>query len=247
MLKLENINVTLGKGDRLERQILKNLNLTVDTGEFVVIIGGNGAGKSTMFNIISGFLKPDIGKIIIDGIDVTSMPQNSRASMVAKVMQDPRIGVMENATIFENMALAYKRGQPRGLSLFSTKSRRKLFSEKLSMLNIGLENRLDEVAANLSGGQRQALSLIMAIIADSKILLLDEITAALDPGASKNVIKLANKIIKEEKRTTIMITHDMKDALEYGDRILVLKEGTIIKEIYNKMPLTPSGLAEEII
>jgi putative tryptophan/tyrosine transport system ATP-binding protein len=249
MLKLRNINVTLGKGTKLERQIIKDLSLTTLPEEFVVIIGGNGAGKSTLFNIISGFMEPDSGKIILNNQDVTSINQTSRASMVAKVMQDPRMGVMEDATIFENMAFASKRGIKRGLSLFSNVSNRRLFQDKLSMLDMGLENRLDELAANLSGGQRQALSLIMAILLDSKILLLDEITASLDPTTSEKIMILANKIIREEKRSAIMITHNMQDAINYGDRILVIKDGSIAKEFSceDKKHLNPSLLAVELM
>ncbi len=227
MLDLQNINVTFAKGGKLERKILSNLNLKLNNGEFVVVIGENGAGKSTIFNIISGFLKQDSGKVIIDAKDVTLV--SKRAKLVSKVMQDPRIGTMENMTILENMAFAFKRGSMRDFLPFSNMATRELFKEKLFMLNMGLENRLDEVVANLSGGQRQALSLIMAILADSKILLLDEITAALDPKIAENVMKIAARIIKEEKRTCIMITHNMQQAIEYGDRLLVLKDGGFVK------------------
>lgn len=247
MLTLENIDITLSKGTKLECQVLKKLNLRVADGEFIVVIGSNGSGKSTMFNVISGFLKPDSGTIKIDGQDVTSLLQTARAYSVAKVMQDPRVGTMENMTLFENMAFALKRGRARGLNPFSNIDRKRLFQEKLSMLGIGLENRLDELVANLSGGQRQALSLMMAIIADSKILLLDEITAALDPKTAENVMQLANKMIREEKRTCIMITHNMAQAIEYGDRTLVLKKGEFTKEFSfsQKKQLTPGLLATE--
>lgn len=248
MLNLQNINVTLSRGTKLERQILQNLSLTVTDGEFVVVIGGNGAGKSTMFNVISGSLKADSGKVIIDDQDVTTLPQTSRAFSMARVMQDPRSGTMENMTILENMAFALLRDATRTLLPFVTKARKQLFREKLSMLNMGLENRLDETVANLSGGQRQALSLIMAIIADSKILLLDEVTAALDPKTAEDIMHLTNKIVREENRTCIMITHNMAHAIAYGERTLLLQDGRFAKEFAGaaKKQLTPTLLATEL-
>jgi putative ABC transport system ATP-binding protein len=230
MLILRDINLTLGKSTKLERKILNNLSLDIKPEEFVVVIGGNGAGKSTMFNVISGFLRSDSGQIIIDGQDATHMSQVRRSSLVSKVMQDPRIGTMENLTIFENMAFASKRGQKRGLMPFFNDSSRKFFQQKLQMLIMGLEDIMDELVSNLSGGQRQAISLIMSILADSKILLLDEITAALDPGSSEAIMKLTANIIKEERRTCIMITHNMGHAIHYGDRLLLLKNGTFIAD-----------------
>lgn len=247
MLSMKNIDVTLGKGTKLERQILKGLNLKVNSEEFVIVIGGNGAGKSTMLNIISGFLKPNSGNIIIDGLNGLTMSQNSRAALVAKVAQDPRVGTIESMTISENMAFAYKRGQRRALLPFLSNSRRELFKKRLSMLNMGLESRLDEVVINLSGGQRQALSLVMASLAESNVLLLDEITASLDPKTAESVMSLANKIVREEKRTCIMITHNMRHAIKYGDRLLVLKEGRFIKEFtgQDKASLSEGRLSAE--
>ena len=230
MLILRDINVTLGKSSKLERKILNNLSVDIKAGEFVVVIGGNGAGKSTMFNVISGFLRPDYGQIIIDGQDATNMSQTRRSALVSKVMQDPRVGTMENLTIFENMAFAFKRGQKRRLMPFFNNSSRKFFQQKLQMLDIGLEDLMDELVSNLSGGQRQAISLMMSILADSKLLLLDEITAALDPGSSEAIMKLTAKIIKEEQRTCIMITHNMDHAINYGDRLLLLQNGTFIAD-----------------
>ncbi len=247
MLTLKNINVTVEKGTKLERKILNTLNLQVAPQEFVVVIGGNGAGKSTLFNVISGFLKPEKGQIILSHQDVTHIPQQTRAASVSQVMQDPRLGTFENMTLLENMAIAYKRGEKRTLKSFSNKARKHFFQEKLSLLKMGLENRLDDLVSHLSGGQRQALSLIMAIIADSKILLLDEITAALDPKIAHTIMKITNSIIREEKRTCLMITHNMTQAIEYGDRTLVLKEGNFVKEltILDKKYLTPPQLAAE--
>ena len=227
MLNLQNINVTLGMDIKLQRFILQNLNLNVKQGEFLVVIGGNGAGKSTMFNVISGALKPDSGSIILDSKDITNVSQNLRSRDISFVMQDPRMGTMENLSIFENLSFALNRGKRRSLLPFSKNNRMELFAQKLSMLGMGLENRLDEVVINLSGGQRQALSLIMAILTEAKILLLDEITAALDPKSAKNIMALTDKLIREEKRTAIMITHNMSDANRYGDRLVTLKDGRI--------------------
>lgn len=230
MLSLKNIDITLGRGTRLERKVLDKLSLEVKEGEFVVVIGGNGAGKSTMFNAISGFTNVDSGKIFIEGNDVTNISQIDRASFVSKVIQDPKLGTMENMTIYENMAFAVKRGQKRGLQFFSCKDRSELFKEKLKLVDIGLESRMDELVSNLSGGQRQILSVVMALLQNSKILLLDEITAALDPASTQAIMELTNKIVREQKLTCIMITHNMKHAIKYGDRLLLLKNGSFIKE-----------------
>lgn len=249
MLTLKAINVTLGKSSKLERKILSNLSLDIKHGEFVVVIGGNGAGKSTMFNVISGFVRPDSGQIIVDGQDITNMPQILKSGLISKVIQDPKIGTMENMTIFENMAFALRRGRKRGLTIFSNNSNKKFFQKKLQMLNMGLENVMDELVSNLSGGQRQALSLIMSILSDSKILLLDEITAALDPKSSETIMQLTAKIIKEEKRTCIMITHNMDHAISYGDRLVLLKNGSFTADYnaYAKSKLTYSDLASSFL
>ncbi len=227
MLKLQNINVTLAKNTKLQRPVLKDLNLTINTNEFLIVVGGNGAGKSTMFNVISGFIKPDSGDIILDKRNITTSSQSQRSKDIAFVMQDPRIGTMENLTIFENLSFALNRGKSRSLLPISKCYRKELFREKLALLEMGLENRLDETVTNLSGGQRQALSLIMAILTDAKILLLDEVTAALDPKSAKTIMNLTNKLIRQEKRTAIMITHNMSDAKKYGDRLVTLKDGYI--------------------
>ncbi|WP_018122597.1 ABC transporter ATP-binding protein [Wohlfahrtiimonas chitiniclastica] len=229
MLKLESIDVVVAKGTKLEREVLSNLNLEVKKGEFSVIIGGNGAGKSTLFNVISGFMKPAKGRILIDDVDVTNASQQKRAKDVSIVMQDPRVGTMERMTILENMAFAAKRGKFRGLQFFNGKAQREFFQDRLSLLNMGLEDRLSDSVMNLSGGQRQALSLIMAILADSKILLLDEITAALDPKIAETVMYLANKIVEDSDLTCLMITHNMHHAIEYGDRTMLLKNGQFLK------------------
>jgi len=230
MLNLNNIVVKMDKYTQLEKTILNGINLQVREGEFIVIVGGNGAGKSTLFNVISGFIKPEAGTVFIDEKDYTHDSQMTRASLISKVLQDPRMGTMENLSILENMAFAFKRGKTRGFQLFSRSARIALFKDTLSILNMGLENRLNEPVSHLSGGQRQVLSLMMAILQDSKILLLDEMTAALDPGTSEAIMKVTNKIVREQKRTCIMITHNMAHALQYGDRLLFLKNGTFVKE-----------------
>lgn len=247
MIKFEHVDLALCRGTKLERKILTNLNLDIKNGEFVVIIGGNGAGKSTLFSLISGYRFPDSGSIIIDDKDVSLLPQFKRAALVAEVMQDPKMGTMENMTIEENMSFAYCRGKSRKLVLHNSHKRRKIFQDKLSMLDMKLENRMDELVGNLSGGQRQALALIMAISTDSKVLLLDEITAALDPKTAESVIKLAAHIVKEEQRTTLMITHNMDHAIHYGDRTLLLAHGNIFKEYTydEKKTLTPHMLATD--
>ena len=234
MLKLEGIKLVVGKGTQLERTILEDLSLEVQKGEFLVIIGGNGAGKSTVFNTISGFMKPEKGRILIDGVDVTKTSQQERAKLVSIVMQDPRVGTMENMTILENMSFSYKRGKGRGFSLFNNAGRRAFFKEKLSLLDMNLENRINEMVTNLSGGQRQALSLVMSIIAESKILLLDEITAALDPKIAEHVMVLADKLVREQNLTCVMITHNMEHAIRYGDRTIVLKDGQFRREYSQK-------------
>lgn len=230
MLKLEGIKLVVGKGTQLERTILEDLSLEVKKGEFLVIIGGNGAGKSTVFNTISGFMKPEKGRILIDGEDVTKTSQQERAKLVSIVMQDPRVGTMENMTILENMSFSYKRGKGRGFNLFNNAKRRTFFKEKLALLDMNLENRINEMVTNLSGGQRQALSLVMSIIAESKILLLDEITAALDPKIAEHVMVLADKLVREQNLTCVMITHNMEHAIRYGDRTIVLKDGQFRRE-----------------
>ena len=244
MLRLEDVSVTLGKGTQLERKILDGVNLHVYHGEFLIIIGSNGAGKSTLFNVISGSVIPDSGKIYILEQDVTHMGPLERARLVSMVVQDPKAGTMEQMTIFENMAFALNRGRKRGFQLFFSGYRWKLFKEKCSILEMGLEHRLQECVVNLSGGQRQALSLLMAMLQDFNILLLDEITAALDPLSSDVIMQLTTQMLKLHHGTCIMITHNMAQAIHYGERVLVLKQGKFIKE-YNaiaKSNLTPDDI-----
>ena len=245
MLVIHNLNVKVGQGTPMERAILQNLSLHVASGECVMVIGGNGAGKSTLFNAISGFAPITQGSIVLNGQDITRRSIYERAPDVAKVLQDPRLATIESMTIEENMSLAFKRGKIRGLSSCTSKERKALFSEKLALLDMGLELRLHEPVSNLSGGGRQALSLIMALLQPSHILLLDEMTAALDPKMAELVMRLAVRIVTQEKRTTLMITHNMQHALTYGDRLVVLDQGRITHDFddASKVSMTPGDLA----
>ncbi len=231
MIELQAIDVVFNKGTKIENHVLKSINLKVMDGQFVTIIGGNGAGKSTLMNVLSGNLSPTGGKVFIDKLDVTSMSVENRSAMVSRVFQDPMIGTFADLTIEENMAIAHKRGTKRGLSVCLNKSLRDHFKEELAGIDIGLEDRLKDKVSSLSGGQRQALSLIMATLLGSKILLLDEHTAALDPKIAKNIMQLTDKIIKKHKLTALMITHSMIQALEYGDRTIMMYHGELVRDM----------------
>lgn len=228
MLKLEQISLTLNKGSPLEKKLFSDLNLRMFAGDFVVIIGENGAGKSTLFNLISGAQRPDSGRIIIDDIDMTHQNQSAFASVISSVLQDPRVGTMENLTLYENLAFADKRGQKRCLIPWPSQKRMELYQDKLSLLKMGLENRLDDSVSCLSGGERQALSLIMAMLRPSKLMLLDEITAALNPKTAERIMDLAYHLARAEKKSCLMITHNMSEAKKYADRLLILKDGGLV-------------------
>lgn len=231
MIELQNVFITFNRGTAIENPVLKGLSLTVKEGEFVCVIGSNGAGKSTMLNAISGDYGIDSGKILIQNQDVSRKTSWERANQVARVFQDPMAGTCETLTIEENMALAYQRGRKRGLGFALNRSRRELFKEKLSLLGLGLENRLSDQMGRLSGGQRQAVSLLMASLQPSNILLLDEHTAALDPKTTDFVLKLTDKIVREQKLTTLMVTHSMRQALDYGDRTVMLHQGQVAFDV----------------
>lgn len=231
MIELKNISVIYNEGTQLENCVLKEINLKVYEGEFVTIIGGNGAGKSTLMNIVSGDIVPNKGCICINEKNVTTLRTENRSPMVARVFQDPISGTFADLTIEENMSLAYKRGQNRGLSLSINNHLREDFKNALAQINIGLEDRLKDRVEYLSGGQRQALSLIMTTLQESKILLLDEHTAALDPKMASIIMDLTNKIIKQKKLTALMITHCMSQALKYGNRTILMNHGKIIKDV----------------
>jgi putative ABC transport system ATP-binding protein len=245
MLILEHIMVGFDEESNPFHMVLHCLNLHVKRGEFVVIIGGNGSGKSTLFNVIAGSLRPKVGKVILDDINVTKISQHGRSGDMARVEQNTFAGTMANMTVLENLAFAFMRGKNRKLLPYSYPARVEFFSQKLKSIGTGLEKRLQTPVSSLSGGQRQALSLLMAILAPSKILLLDEITAALDPATSDVIMGLADKIIRNEGRTTLMITHNMAHAIEYGDRLLLLADGAFVQEFRGKEKenLTPAALA----
>lgn len=231
MLKVNGIYKVFNPGTVNEKIALRNVNLQLEEGDFVTVIGGNGAGKSTLLNCVAGVYPVDKGSIIIDNTDVTKFLEHKRASMLGRVFQDPMMGTAANMGIEENLALAYRRGQRRGLSWGIKNKERKLYKELLSHLELGLENRLDAKVGLLSGGQRQALTLLMATLKKPKLLLLDEHTAALDPKTAEKVLQLSDKFIAEDKLTAMMVTHNMRDAIRHGNRLIMMHEGRIILDI----------------
>lgn len=231
MLELSGIHKTFNIGTINEKKALVDVNLKVEEGDFITVIGGNGAGKSTMLNIIAGVFSPEEGRIVIDGADVTRMPEYKRASMVGRVFQDPMVGTAGNMNIEENLALANRRGSRRGLRWNIKKEEREFFKEKLKMLDLNLEDRLTTKVGLLSGGQRQALTLLMATLKKPKVLLLDEHTAALDPKTASKVLSLTDELTGCQNITTIMITHNMKDAIKYGNRLIMMMGGSIIYDV----------------
>ena len=231
MLEIKNVYKTFNPGTVNQKVALNDLNLTLEDGDFVTVIGGNGAGKSTMLNAVAGVWPVDEGKILIDGVDVTRLSEHQRAAYIGRVFQDPMTGTAATMQIEENLALAARRGQHRGLKWGITKAERAEYRKCLHALDLGLEDRMTAKVGLLSGGQRQALTLLMATIKQPKLLLLDEHTAALDPKTAKNVLTLTQKIIAENHLTAMMVTHNMKDALEYGNRTIMMHEGKIILDI----------------
>ena len=231
MLSAKNLHITFNAGTPIETRALRGLSLEIPSGQFVTVIGSNGAGKSTFLNAISGDYGVDSGSIIINDKDVTRLPVWDRADQVARVFQDPMAGTCEDLTIEENMALAYSRGTRRGLSRAVRSAMRDEFRERLSMLGLGLENRLTDRIGLLSGGQRQAVSLLMATLRPSRILLLDEHTAALDPRTADFVLKLTTRIVTENRLTTMMVTHSMRQALDVGDRTVMLHQGNVVLDV----------------
>ncbi|MBR2187219.1 MAG: ATP-binding cassette domain-containing protein [Lachnospiraceae bacterium] len=228
MLKLSHINKTFDRGTVNEKKVLDDLNLNVEDGEFITIIGANGAGKSTLFNAIAGSFYTDSGQIILDDTDITLMPEHKRAKVIGRLFQDPLRGTAAGMTIEENLTLAAGKG---GWLSLSDREQRKSFSETLSKLGMGLEDRMKQPVGLLSGGQRQALTLLMATINPPKLLLLDEHTAALDPAAAEKVLAITEETVKREKLTCLMITHNMKSALELGNRTLMMDGGRVILDV----------------
>ena len=232
MLTLTNISKTFGKGTVNEKTALNGIDLHLQKGDFVTILGSNGAGKSTLFGAIAGTFRPDTGSVILDGQDITHLPDYQRSKFIGRLFQDPLKGTAPNMTIEENLALAYMRASSH-TSPFSmiSKKDRSGFRERLAQLELGLEDRMDHPVGLLSGGQRQALTLLMATLVTPKLLLLDEHTAALDPGTAEKVLALTERIVREEEITCLMITHNVSSALELGNRTIMMKDGRILLEL----------------
>ena len=231
MLKIENVKKVFNAGTVNEKVALSGLNLELKEGDFVTVIGGNGAGKSTMLNTVAGVYEVDEGKILIDGVDVTRLPEYKRAKFIGRVFQDPMMGTAATMQIEENLALAARRGKPRTLRVGITKQEREEYREKLKILELGLEDRLTAKVGLLSGGQRQALTLLMATLQQPKLLLLDEHTAALDPKTAAKVLDVTQKIVEQNKLTTLMITHNMRDAITYGNRLIMMYDGRVVVDV----------------
>lgn len=231
MLRLVNIRKVFHDGALDARPALDGVSLSLVEGEFVTVVGSNGAGKSTLLNVVAGTVLPDQGQVFVDGRDVTAWPEHRRASFIGRVFQDPRAGTAGSLTVEENMVLAMTRGMPRGLAPALRPARRKVIVEALASLGMGLERRLDVPVAHLSGGQRQALAVLMATIRSPRLLLLDEHTAALDPRAAETVLALTRRVVAQHRLTTLMVTHNLKHALTVGDRTLLMHEGRIVLDL----------------
>ena len=246
MLEIKNIYKTFNAGTVNEKRALQGIDLVLNEGDFVTVIGGNGAGKSTMLNAVAGTWFVDSGSILIDGVDVTHLPEYKRAKFIGRVFQDPMMGTAPTMQIEENLALAARRGQRRGLGWGIAKAERARYKDLLHGLDLGLENRLTSKVGLLSGGQRQALTLLMASLQKPKLLLLDEHTAALDPKAAAKVLALSDRIVEENHLTTMMVTHNMKDAIAHGNRLIMLYEGRIVIDVSGeeKRKLTVPQLLE---
>lgn len=247
MLQLKNIHKTFNLGTINEKVALDGVDLVLNEGDFVTVIGGNGAGKSTTLNAIAGVWPIDEGSILIDGIDVTGLPEHKRAMYLGRVFQDPMTGTTATMQIDENLALAARRGKRRGLGWGITAEEKEKYHELLKMLDLGLEDRMTSKVGLLSGGQRQALTLLMATLQRPKLLLLDEHTAALDPKTAAKVLELTDKIVEENNLTTLMITHNMKDAIAHGNRLIMMHEGRIVLDIgpEEKKKLTVEDLLQK--
>ena len=246
MLKITNLHKTFNAGTVNAKKALNGLNITIEEGDFVTVIGGNGAGKSTMLNAISGVFLPDSGRIEIDGIDVTRMPEYKRAKYLGRVFQDPMMGTAPDMEIAENLSIAARRGTRRRLIWGLPKKERESYKAVLAKLELGLEDRLSSKVGLLSGGQRQAVTLLMATLKKPKLLLLDEHTAALDPKTAAKVLEITEKIVNENNLTTLMITHNMRDAIRYGNRLIMMHEGRVIVDVSGeeKKKLTVEYLLE---
>ena len=234
MLKLDQVFKVFNPGTQDEKVALNHLDITVKDGDFVTVIGSNGAGKSTMLNCVAGTYRPDGGSVAIDGEDVTKSPEHQRARYLARVFQDPTLGTAASMTIEENLSLAELRGQRRGLKPGVTRQRRGRYREVLKVLELGLEDRLRDRVGLLSGGQRQSLALLMTTLTTPRLLLLDEHTAALDPKTADKVMELTDRMVGENKLTTLMVTHNMNQALKYGNRMIMLHQGQVQLDVYGQ-------------
>ncbi|SER36396.1 putative ABC transport system ATP-binding protein [Gracilibacillus ureilyticus] len=247
MLNMKDISVTFNEGTLDEKKALQNVNLHLEKGDFVTVIGSNGAGKSTLMNMISGSLKPDIGSVSINNKDVTILPEYKRSRYIGRVFQDPMAGTAPTMTIEENLAMAYARNKKRTLKIGVSKKRKATFKNHLETLHLGLENRLNAKVGLLSGGERQALSLLMATFTEPNILLLDEHTAALDPSRAELITNLTGEVVNQFGLTTLMVTHNMQQALDLGNRLIMMDKGQIILEVSGeeKKSLTIEKLLQE--
>lgn len=247
MLKIDRISKTFNPGTINEKKALDCLSLHLKEGDFVTVIGGNGAGKSTLMNAVAGVWPVDSGSIELGGENITGLPEHKRAKLIGRVFQDPMMGTAPDMWIEENLALALRRGEKRTLKWMVTKEERELYREKLSELGLGLENRLQVKVGLLSGGQRQALTLLMATLRSPKLLLLDEHTAALDPATAAKVLELSDELISRNNLTTLMITHNMTDAIRHGNRLIMMNSGKIILDIAGeeKKHLTKKDLLDK--
>lgn len=247
MLKLTNITKTFNPGTITEKRAIRGVDLELEDGDFVTVIGGNGAGKSTLLNIIAGVHYTDTGSIFLDDIELTGKPEYVRAKYLGRVFQDPMMGTAANMGIEENLAMAMRRGKKRGLGWYIKDEERALYKEKVALLDLGLENRMTSKVGLLSGGQRQALTLLMATLQKPRLLLLDEHTAALDPKTAKKVLELTEEFVKRDNLTTFMVTHNMKDAIRYGNRLIMMMDGRIVYDVRGeeKKNLTVENLLEK--
>ena len=247
MLELKNLYKTFNAGTVNEKRAIDGLDLTLEDGDFVTIIGGNGAGKSTTLNLIAGVFPADQGNIILDGVDITRLPEHKRAKYLGRVFQDPLMGTAATMGIEENLALANRRGQRRTLRPGITAQEREIFRKQLAALGLGLEDRMTSKVGLLSGGQRQALTLLMATLKKPRLLLLDEHTAALDPKTADKVLQITEEIVARDKLTTLMVTHNMKHAIQYGNRLIMMDAGKVVVDIRGeeKKNLTVRDLLEK--
>ncbi len=246
MLKITNLHKTFNPGTINEKVALDGLELHLEDGDFVTVIGGNGAGKSTLLNAIAGVWKPDCGSIFLDGVDVTAMAEHKRAKYLGRVFQDPMMGTAPDMEIAENLAIAARRGTRRCFKWGVRRAEREQYKKLLADLELGLEDRLSSKVGLLSGGQRQAVTLLMATLQRPKLLLLDEHTAALDPKTAAKVLELTDRVVTENRLTTLMITHNMKDAIAHGNRLIMMHEGKILVDVSGeeKQKLTVEDLLE---